>query len=122
MAVLKRAAAKGLADRVLLKGFADLSGPYARCAFVAFPSKTEGFPLTVIDAAMFSKPTLMIHDWIGCGEVVEPKGFAMSLRKLMADAEYRNLIGRRSKVYCIDNFSKTCILDNWELLLNKLCF
>lgn len=35
----------------------------------------------------------------------------------MADAEYRNLIGRRSKVYCINNFSKTCILDNWESLL-----
>ena len=116
-ALLKRISAKGLKNRIFMKGYADLSEPYAKCAFVAFPSKTEGFPLTIIDAAMFSKPTLMIHDWIGCGEVVEPKGFAMSLRKLMADAEYRNLIGRRSKVYCINNFSKTCILDNWELLL-----
>ena len=116
-ALLKRIELKKLANRILFKGYADLSEPYAKCAFVAFPSKTEGFPLTIIDAAMFSKPTLMIHDWIGCGEVVEPKGFAMSLRKLMADAEYRNLIGRRSKVYCINNFSKTCILDNWESLL-----
>ena len=116
-ALLKRISAKGLNNRVLLKGYADLSEPYAKCAFVAFPSKTEGFPLTIIDAAMFAKPTLMIHDWIGCGEVIAPKDFAMGLRKLMADAEYRNLIGRRSKVYCANNFSKTCILDNWELLL-----
>jgi hypothetical protein len=66
---------------------------------------------------MFAKPTLMIHNWIGCGEVVAPKDFAMGLRKLMADVEYRNLIGRMSKVYCANNFSKTCILDNWESLL-----
>jgi glycosyltransferase involved in cell wall biosynthesis len=108
---------KGLMNRILLKGYADLSELYAKCAFVAFPSKTEGFGMVTVDAAMFAKPTLMIHDWIGCGEVVAPKDFAMGLRKLMVDVEYRNLIGHRSKLYCANNFSKTCILDNWESLL-----
>jgi glycosyltransferase involved in cell wall biosynthesis len=116
-ALLKRLTAKGLADRILLKGYADLSEPYAKCAFVAFPSKTEGFPLTIIDAALFAKPTLMIHDWIGCGEVVAPKDFARGLRKFMADADYRHLIGRTCKVYCEEKFSKSSVLDKWELRL-----
>jgi glycosyltransferase involved in cell wall biosynthesis len=116
-ALSNRIKIKGLMNRILLKGYADLSEPYAKCAFVAFPSKTEGFGMVTVDAAMFAKPTLMIHDWIGCGEVVAPKDFAMGLRKLMADVEYRNLIGRMSKVYCEENFSKYSVLDNWESLL-----
>ena len=116
-ALLKRISAKGLKNRIFMKGYADLSEPYAKCAFVSFPSKTEGFPLTLVDAAMFSKPTLMIHDWIGCGEVVKPKKFAAALRKLMADSAYRKLIGCKSKAYCEENFSKSRILDRWELLL-----
>lgn len=113
-ALLKRIELKRLANRILFKGYADLSEPYAKCAFVAFPSKTEGFPLTIIDAAMFSKPTLMIYDWIGCGEVVEPKKFAAALRKLMADSEYRKSIGVQSKGYCEKNYRCSCILDKWE--------
>jgi glycosyltransferase involved in cell wall biosynthesis len=64
-ALLKRIEAKGLKNRIFMKGYTDLSEPYAKCAFVAFPSKTEGFGMVTVDAAMFVKPTLMIHDWIG---------------------------------------------------------
>jgi hypothetical protein len=63
---------------------------------------------------MFAKPTLMIHDWIECGEVVKPKKFAAALRKLMADSEYRKLIGVQSKWYCEKNYRCSCILDKWE--------
>lgn len=120
-ALLKRIAVRGLKNRILLKGYADLSEPYAKCAFVAFPSKTEGFGMVTVDAAMFAKPTLMIHDWIGCGEVVKPKKFAAALRKLMADFEYRKLIGCKSKAYCEENFSKASILNKWEFLFSKTC-
>jgi glycosyltransferase involved in cell wall biosynthesis len=119
-ALLKRISAKGLNNRVLLKGYADLSEPYAKCAFVAFPSETEGFPLTLVDAAMFAKPTLMIRDWIGCGEVVATKDFAKGLRKFMADADCRNSIGCRCKAYCEKNFSKASILNKWGFLLSKI--
>ena len=119
-ALLKRIAVRGLKNRVFMKGYADLSAPYAKCAFVAFPSKTEGFGMVTVDAAMFAKPTLMIHDWIGCGEVVEPKGFSMGLRKLMTDADCRNSIGCRSKAYCEENFSKASILNKWGFTLSKI--
>jgi glycosyltransferase involved in cell wall biosynthesis len=120
-ALSKRIKIKGLMNRILLKGYADLSEPYAKCAFVAFPSKTEGFGMVTVDAAMFAKPTLMIHDWIGCGEVVATKDFAKGLRKFMADADCRNSIGCRSKAYCKENFSKASILNKWEFLFSKTC-
>ena len=116
-ALLKSIAAKGLANRILLKGYADLSEPYAKCAFVAFPSKTEGFGMVILDAAMFAKPTLMIHDWIGVGEVAAPCDFASALRKLMSDANYRREIGEKAQAYCKANYSRGMILDKWEDLL-----
>ena len=116
-ALLRRIKTKGLTNRILLKGYADLSEPYAKCAFVAFPSKTEGFPLTIIDAAMFKKPTLMIRDWIGCGESIAPSGFAEALRRLMSDAVYRHSLGERSYEHCKIHYSHKMILDKWESLL-----
>ena len=62
----------------------------------------------------------MIHDWIGCGKVVEPKNFAAALRKLMADSEYRKLIGVQSKEYCEKNYSRSYILDKWESIIKVI--
>ena len=108
---------KGLMNRILLKGYADLSEPYAKCAFVAFPSKTEGFGMVIVDAAVFSKPTLMIHDWIGCGEVADPRDFAFALRKLMSNGDFRRDLGEKSRIYCSTHYSREKILDKWETLL-----
>lgn len=108
--LLKRIISRGLEDRVLLMGYDDLKVPYAECAFVVLPSKTEGFPLTVIDAAMFGKPALMIRDWIGCGEVAAPGNFAAGLRKLMTDAEYRRSLGENARAYCREYYSRGKIL------------
>ena len=110
----------GLSERIVLKGYSDLAGPYSNCAFVAFPSKTEGIPLVLIDAAMFSKPALTIRDWIGCSDVVSPGCFAQGLRKLMSDAEYRRDRGMAAKAHCCDRFSRRRILDEWEELLKSV--
>ena len=118
-ALLKRIAANGLENRVLLKGFADLSEPYARCAFVAFPSKTEGFGMAILDAALFGKPSLTICNWIGCEEVAAPKNYAEGLRRLMSDADYRHSLGERSYEYCRAHYSRETILDRWERLLSE---
>lgn len=118
-ALSKRIASKGLTKRVFLKGFANLSEPYAHCAFVAFPSKTEGFGMVILDAAMFKKPSLTIRDWIGCSESIPPSGFAGALRKLMSDADYRHRLGEQSYEYCKAHYSRETILDRWERLLTK---
>lgn len=102
--------------QVKLMGYADLAEPYANCAFVAFPSKTEGFGLVIADAAAFGKPTLAIKDWIGCGLVVSPRraAFAAGLRKLMTDVAYREALGLASRDYCASHYSRARILDLWE--------
>lgn len=116
-ALARHIASFGLADRILLKGYADLEDAYANCAFVAFPSKTEGFGMVIVDAAQFAKPSLMIHDWIGCGEAVGAADFAKGLRRLMSDAEWRHALGERSRAYCRNHYSREKIIDAWEQAL-----
>lgn len=105
--------------QVKLMGYTDLAEPYATCAFVAFPSKTEGFGLVIVDAAAFGKPTLSIKDWIGCGLVVRPRraDFAAGLRKLMTDVAYREALGLASRDYCAAHYSRAAILEKWEAVL-----
>ena len=112
--------------QVKLMGYADLAGPYADCAFIAFPSKTEGFPLTLVDAAAFGKPCVMIRDWIGTcaaggGIVTKPtvKAFAAGLRQLMADEGLRRQMGERARAYCAAHYSREKILDRWEDVLRS---
>lgn len=116
-ALAKRIKSCKLEGRILLKGYADLTEAYSICAFVAFPSKAEGIPLSVIEAAMFSKPLLMIRDWVGCGEVVPPKQYASALRKLIEDEEYRRSLGERSLAFCKEHYSREVLLNKWEELL-----
>ncbi|MBO5906456.1 MAG: glycoside hydrolase family 3 C-terminal domain-containing protein [Kiritimatiellae bacterium] len=125
-ALIRRIASRGLENKVLLKGYADLKEPYKTCAFVAFPSKTEGFGMALLDAALFSKTSITIKDWIGLtaagGAITVPSsvdGFAASLSKLMSDVEYRNILGRKAREFCLGHYSRTNILNNWEKLLMK---
>lgn len=108
-----------LPERVVVHEPGDLSKPYANCAFVAFPSKTEGFGMVIVEAATYKKPTIMIEDWVGCGEVVGSSvgEFAAGIRKLMSDEAYRNRLGEASYEYCAKNFSRNAILDKWEKLI-----
>ena len=116
-ALKKKIDSYALRDKIVLKGYADLEEPYGSCAFVAFPSKTEGFGMVIVDAAVFSKPTLMIHDWIGCGEVADSRDFALALRRLMSNGDFRRDLGEKSRIYCSAHYSREKILDEWETLL-----
>ena len=126
-ALKKRIKSHGLERRILLKGYADLTNAYSKCAFVAFPSKTEGFGMVVLDAALFGKPSISIVDWIGAcaegGGIVEKasvSGFAEGLRILMSDEGLRVCKGRAAKEFCIREYSKEKILSSWESLLARV--
>ncbi|MBR7179990.1 MAG: glycosyltransferase family 4 protein, partial [Kiritimatiellae bacterium] len=102
----------------------DMVSEYASCAFVAFPSLDEGFPLTIVDAAASAKPCVMVEDWIGTaaaggGIVTKPTvgAYAEGLRRLMADTELRWSLGWRAREFCAEHFSRARILDKWEALL-----
>ena len=126
-ALKKRIASYDLQDRILFKGYADLESPYRNCAFVAFPSKTEGFGMVILDAAVFSEPTLTVRDWIGAAEagggmsVASSKDeFASALRKLMSDEELRWGFGARAKEFSQERYSRERILDSWESLMEQV--
>jgi glycosyltransferase involved in cell wall biosynthesis len=116
-ALAKRIKSCKLEGRILLKGYVDLTEAYSTCAFVAFPSRTEGFGMVIVEAAKFSKPSLMIRDWVGCGEIVPPKQYASALRRLIEDEEYRRSLGERSLAFCKEHYSREVLLNKWEELL-----
>lgn len=125
-ALAERIEFRKLGKRILLKGYADLSEPYANCAFVAFPSKTEGFGMVILDAAMFSKPSLVIKDWIGLGKVgggivteSSVTSFADGFRRLMESETLRHEMGSKAREFCIASYFRDNILDKWEALLRK---
>ena len=127
VALMQRIKSHKLEGRVLLKGYADLSEPFSKCAFVAFPSKTEGFGMVILDAAMFGKPAVSIADWIGAcaagGGIVEKdsvSSFADGLSNLMSDEGLRVGMGKAAMEFCRREYSKDKILSSWELLLSMV--
>ena len=115
-------------DKVEFAGYSDdMASEYANCAFVAFPSLDEGFPLTIVDAAAFGKPTLMVKDWIATGAeaggvLARPtvKSYADGLGRLMADEVLSRTIGENARKLCDREYSKEKILDKWESLLGTV--
>ena len=109
-------------------GFCEgLGEAYGRCAFLAFPSLDEGFPLTIVDAAAFGKPAVMVRDWIGTasadgGIVAGPDiaSYAEGLRRFMADAGLRTRMGEAARDFCAAAYSREKILDAWEKLFADL--
>ena len=127
VALMQRIKSRKLEGRVLLKGYADLSEPFSKCAFVAFPSKTEGFGMVILDAAMFGKTAISIVDWIGTcsdgGGIVEKdsvSSFADGLSNLMSDEGLRVGMGKAVMEFCRREYSKDKILSSWELLLSMV--
>ena len=127
VALMKRIKSHKLEGRILLKGYANLTDAYSKCAYVAFPSKTEGFGMVILDAAMFGKPAVSIADWIGAcaagGGIAEKASvsrFAEALRNLMTDEKLRVGMGKAAIEFCRREYSKEKILSSWESLLSKV--
>jgi len=122
----------GLSDRVAFAGFSDdPDAAYARAAFVAFPSRLEGFPLAVLEAARFKLPVVAHEGLPGVGDIVHSgetglvtvptvKAYAAGLRRLMADAELRRDMGEKARAYCAEHYAREKILDQWEELLKSV--
>ena len=121
----------GLAGRIEVVGFTtDLAGEYSRAAFIAFPSRLEGFPLAVLESARFALPVVAQNGLPGIDDIVtEATGivtaphataYADGLRKLMADPELRAEMGASARRRCESCYSRVKILDQWESLLESV--
>lgn len=117
----------GLADRIIFCGYCDnLAKEYAQCSFVAFPSASEGFGLVLADAAMFCKPSVTVHDWIGVakaggGIVKKPtqSSYSDGLRQLMSSADTCMTMGKVAHDFCVSAYSREKILGRWVELLEE---
>lgn len=119
----------GVGEQVKIVGFTDdLAGEYSRAAFIAFPSRLEGFPLAILEAAKFALPTIATTTLPGVVDIVKDgvtgfvvpgtvPAYAAGLRQLMTDVGLRRQMGERARVYCGERYSREKILDQWEALL-----
>ncbi len=124
-------AEKGLSGRIDVTGFTDdLAAEYSRAAFIAFPSRLEGFPLALLEAAKFSLPAVVLCDLPGVEDIVTAdtgivtkasvREYAAGLRAMMSDAVLRRSLGESARLRCENLYSKEKILDAWEALLQSV--
>lgn len=122
----------GVAERVDFVGFTgNLAMEYANAAFVAFPSKLEGFPLAILEGAKFGLCSVAHSDLpAACdivsdgktGIVTEPtvNSYAEGLCRLMGDPGLRKRMGEAARKFVMDNYSRERILGKWEALLSEV--
>lgn len=122
----------GVSERIEFAGFSgDMAGEYANAAFVAFPSKLEGFPLAVLEAAAFSLPVVAqgrlpgVRDMVVDGEtglVAAPtaEAYSEALARLMSDDALRLRMGANARAFCAERYSRDAILAQWERLLGRV--
>lgn len=129
---------RSLARRLRLEGRIDFAGyskdlphEYANTAFIAFPSRLEGFPLALLEAAKFGLCSVAHSDLpAACdivsdgktGIVTEPtvNSYAEGLCLLMGDPGLRKRMGEVARKSVLDNYSRERILDKWETLISEV--
>ena len=121
----------GLGGRVRFMGYRDLHDAYARCAFLAFPSRIEGFGLAIVEAASFGRPAIGLSTAPGVNELIldgrtellvrsDVAAFANGMRRLMSDDALRLRMGEEARAVCRSRYDMTRILDSWENLLGSV--
>lgn len=112
----------GVGDAVAFAGYEeDIAAEYGKCAFVAFPSTDEGFPLALVDAAAFGKCAVTVRDWVGAaaagGGIVAARSkrrYAAALRTLMSSPGLAADMGEIARIFCGRHHSRDALLDAWE--------
>ena len=109
----------------------DLPSVYASAEIMAFPSLLEGFPLTILEGALFGLPSVVVRELPGAEEMVEDgvtglvsfndvRLFANSLCRLMMDENLRKRLGGNARKRVRERFSYEKILKEWDLLVRKV--
>jgi glycosyltransferase involved in cell wall biosynthesis len=103
-------------DRVHLVGFQqDVLSWYRAMDIVAFPSRFEGLPITVIEAAYAGRPVIatdvggvkeIVQDGV-TGLLVPPEdsiALVNGIRRLLNDPSFAEMLGRQARAIAIDRF------------------
>ncbi|HEY9737055.1 MAG TPA: glycosyltransferase [Trichocoleus sp.] len=122
----------GLQGRVKLAGWVEQPRPYlGTFDAIAQPSRSEGFPLTVVEAMLAARPVVAtrvgsIPEAISDSEsglLVEKddvEGLAAALRRLRDDAALRRQLGEKARAIAAANFTVTAMTAQYETLWEHL--
>jgi glycosyltransferase involved in cell wall biosynthesis len=131
-ALLERAAAAGVADRVTVTGWRDDARDYlgALDAFV-LPSRFEGFPQAVVEAMLAERAVVASNVGSVADAVVDgdtgllvpaddAEALAAALRRLRDDPELRRELGRRAREKALHEFSVDRMARAYEALYREI--
>jgi glycosyltransferase involved in cell wall biosynthesis len=124
---------KGLNGKIFLKGItSDISKEYLRSSLFVLSSRSEGFPLVMVEALSFGLPLVSFDCPSGPAELiiqgengylVKPVGnieeLANKICILIENDKLRKRMGEKSKEMSF-NFSVNTVMNRWLNLYNKL--
>jgi glycosyltransferase involved in cell wall biosynthesis len=127
-ALLERAAAAGIADRIHILGFRDdIPDVLAAGDIFAMPSLSEGLPLALVEAMSFGLP-VVVSAVGGIPEVVSDNvdallvppsdviALASALRALINDPALRRRLGAAARTRARRDYDITTMVDRYERL------
>lgn len=131
-ALEKLAAELGVSDRVELPGW--VNNPHAywpELDAVALPSRSEGFPLTIIEAMLAARPVIATSVGSVAEAVVDGEtgfliekddvnGLAVALRRLRNDPALRNRLGQQGREVAIAHFTAKHMATSYEDLWRRV--
>jgi glycosyltransferase involved in cell wall biosynthesis len=126
------AAELGVGDRVELPGWLD--NPRDRLAefdVVAMPSRSEGFPLAMVEAMLASRPVVATRVGSMPEAIVDGKtglliekddvaGLATALRRLRDDSIWRQQLGQQARSLALAQFTVESMTASYEQLWQQL--
>lgn len=125
-------AARGLQDVVELPGFStDMKADLRAASAYALTSRTEGFPMVLLEAMAEGLPLVSMDCPRGPGEIVEhgrngllsPDGdieaFTASLRRIMSEDAFRQAAGAAAYADA-QKYTLDAIVDDWRSLIAEL--
>lgn len=121
-----------LSNQIHLRGITkNLENIYAESDIFAYPSKSEGFPLGLIEAMSAGLPAIGLSECHGTNDLIvngvtgylsdsTESDFQEKLEALMCDAELRHQMGKAAWEES-QKYAPEKIWDKWEMLIQRVC-
>ncbi|MBD2460895.1 glycosyltransferase family 4 protein [Oscillatoria sp. FACHB-1407] len=121
----------GVSDRLQLPGWVNPQTYLPRFDVVAMPSRSEGFPLAMVEAMLAAKPVIATR--VGSmpeavldgqtGLLIEKndvEGLAQALRRLRDNPQWRSQLGQQARELAIARFTVEAMTHQYEEVWDKV--
>ncbi|MFB9292273.1 glycosyltransferase family 4 protein [Persicitalea jodogahamensis] len=131
LAIRKLIQSKGLSDYIDIQPASSQTAAfYQNLDIFVLPSRTEAFPLVILEAMLFEKPVVAM-DVGGIREVVDsktgylvkdrtPEGLARGIMHFVKDKKLRRQTGKNGRMRVLNNFEAEIQTPKWLEILENL--